>query len=172
MYDPGLPETASGRAHHDSTATRTDLRALPRDGRAAHQNPSRLRTGAAGPRPDPARGPDTQERGKASPIGHRMTEEIDVEMKEDQEDAQHTEQKNIKSSSARHTNESPYQVESKSSLRRQISLTKNLRKGRDALKNLHSNEDLDELELMNDDDFVRAPLNLDMEISQDAIETH
>jgi len=101
-----------------------------------------------------------------------MTEEIDVEMKEDQEDAQHTEQKNIKSSSARHTNESPYQVESKSSLRRQISLTKNLRKGRDALKNLHSNEDLDELELMNDDDFVRAPLNLDMEISQDAIETH
>lgn len=95
-----------------------------------------------------------------------------MDTKEDLEEAQHTEQKNIKSSSARHTNESPYQVESKSSLRRQISLTKNLRKSKGPNKAPNSNEDPDELDLMNEDDFVRAPLNLDMEISQDAIETH
>lgn len=172
MYESALQEVSSDVAHNNLAAASMNTGSAPGDVLAGQRLPDgELGTANASPT-NALGGLNSQVGARASPGGQGATEDMEVDTKEDLEDAQHTEQKNIKSSSARHTNESPYQVESKSSLRRQISLTKNLRKGKDQNKSPNSNEDPDELELMNEDDFVRAPLNLDMEISQDANETH
>lgn len=166
-YESALQEGSSEVANHNLGAGSVAA-SLPGNPRLISSDGMDLRGGIASQYGERRGGYETNTgEARQSRIGPRITEDNDVDTKEDPEEAQHTIIKNMKSSSARQTNESPYHVESKSSLRRQISLTKNLRKGRERKRGVNSNEDADELELMNDDDFVRAPLNLNMEISND-----